>query len=254
MGAGAGLLLVAAAALVAGTFAYAQQMPTGPAAREVEALACAPRAVRVLPPRPGVVTGAVEPQKNMYATGDTLIIKAIAEGALVVGQQYYVRRTLPPNDRGADVKNPWINVHTAGWIRIESIEGDHALASVTYVCDAIDPDDYLAPFEVPVIPEPLQGEGAADFASPALVLFGTDRRAAHGGGSYVAIDRGADSGLRPGQHITFFRHEGVSEGDPGSRVVLGEGLVIEVGAESATALVTTATQPIYSGDSVAFWR
>ena len=61
-----------------------------------------------------------------------LIIGGFAEGTLAPGQQFFVRRTPPPADRGQPVKTPWIHVHTAGWIRITSIEGDHARASVTY--------------------------------------------------------------------------------------------------------------------------
>ncbi len=248
---GAALLLAAGVVLATGGFAYGQDMPTGAAARDVEALACAPRAVRALPAAAGVVVGATDLKKTMYATGDTLIIGGFAEGTLAPGQQYFVRRTPPPSDRGQPVETPWIHVHTAGWIRITSVEGNRARASVTYACDAIDPDDYLAPFQVPVVPEPLMDERDPDFESPGQVLFGLDRRVNHGGGNYIVVDRGSDAGVKGGQHVVFFRREG---GASGPRVVLGQGLVMEAGPESATVLVQTATQPIYSGDSAAFRR
>jgi hypothetical protein len=244
-------LLLAAGVVLAGVSAYGQEMPTGPAARQVEALACAPRAVRLQPETAGVVQGSTEPKKNMFATGDTLLIGGFAEGTLAPGQQYYVRRTLPPHDRSDEIQKLWINVHTAGWIRIISVDGARAQASVTYVCDSIDPNDYLVPFEVPVVPQPLMDERDPDFESPGEVLFGVDRRANQGGGSYIAVDRGTDDGVRAGQHVVFFRREGA---ETTARTLLGTGLVVEARSESATVLIQTATQPIYSGDAVAFRR
>lgn len=244
-------LLLAAGVVLAGGRAYGQDMPTGPAAREVAALACAPRAVRVQPAPAGVVQGATNETKTIFDTGDTLVIGDFAEGTLAPGQQYYVRRTLPPNDRSDDRAKAWINVHTAGWIRITSVDGGRALASVTYVCDAIDPNDYLVPFEVPVVPQPLTDERDPDFESPGEVLFGADRRANHGGGDYVAIDRGTDDGVREGQHVVFFRREGT---EANARNLLGTGLVVEAQPGSATVLIETATAPIFSGDAVAFRR
>jgi len=226
-------------------------MPTGPAAREAEALACAPRAFRTQPEPSGIVQGATSEKKTMFATGDTLVIGDFAEGALAPGQQYYVRRSLPPYDRSDDVQKAWIDVHTAGWIRITSVEGGRALASVTYVCDAIDPTDYLVPFEVPVVPEPLTDERDPDFESPGEILFGPDRRANHGGGDYVAIDHGTDDGVRAGQHVVFFRREG---SEANARTLLGTGLVVEARSVSATVLIEAADAPIFSGDAVAFRR
>ncbi|MGR9108858.1 MAG: hypothetical protein ACU843_18215, partial [Gammaproteobacteria bacterium] len=69
--------------------------------------------------------------------------------------------------------------------------------------------------------------------------------------SYIVVDRGTDDGVRAGQHVVLFRREG---GDTAARIVLGDGLVLESRPESATVLVQTATQPIYSGDAVAFRR
>jgi len=247
---GVALLLAAAVVLAAGV-AYGQEMPTGPGARDVEALACAPRAARAKPEPVGLVEGSTEVKQNMYATGDTLVISGFAEGALQPGQQYYVRRTLPPHDRSDAAQTMWVNVHTAGWIRITSVTDGKALASVTYACDAIDPGDYLAPFAVPVVPTAMMDESDPDFESPGQVLFGVDRRTNQGGGSYIVVDRGTDDGVRAGQHVVFFRRE---TGASGTRVVLGSGLVLESRPESATVLVQNATQPIYSGDAVAFRR
>jgi len=250
-GSGVALPLAAAVVLLAG-LAYGQDMPTGPGARQVEELACAPRAFRALPEPAGVVETSTDAKKSMFTIGDTLVISKFAEGTLEPGQQYFVRRTLPGYDRGKiDPNNIWINVHTVAWIRITSVTGSQAKASVTYACDAIDPGDYLAAFAVPVVPQALLNERDPDFESPGQVLVGVDRRVNHGGGNYVVVDRGTDAGVQAGQHVVFFRPQGA---ETAARVVLGEGLVMEAQPESATVLIQTASQPIYSGDSVAFRR
>jgi len=248
---GVGLLAVAGLAAVGGVPAVAQQMPTGAAAREHLALACAPRAVRELPAPLARVVGSTEPKKNMYGPGDRLIIASLVEGSLIPGQVYFVRRSLPPEDRGVQPQDPWVNLHTVGWVRIEAFEGDRAIASVVHACDSIDPDDYLAPFEVPVVPAPLEETGEPDYETPGRLLFGTERRGVVGGGSFVVIDRGSDHGLRLGQHVTFFRRGG---GATAPIVVLGQGLVVIVQAESSTVRIDTATQPIYANDTVAIRR
>lgn len=247
---GVGVLAVAGLAAVRGTPADAPQMPTGPAARDHLALACAPRAVRALPAPLGHVVGSTEPKKMMFGPGDRLVVSN-PEGSLSPGEVYFVRRTLAPDDRGVPQTDPWVNLHTVGWIRIESVEADRAIASIVYACDSIDPDDYLVPFEVPVPPTPLEESGEPDFETPGRLLFGTERRGVVGGGSFVVIDRGTDHGLRLGQRVTFFRRDG---GATGPIVILGDGLVVIVQAESATVRIDTATQPIYGDDAVAVRR
>jgi hypothetical protein len=248
---GTGLFLAVGFILIAGHDARAQQMPTGPEAREVVALACAPGATRELPQALGTVSASTESERQSYATGDRLIVDGFLEESLAPGQLYFVRRALRPDDRATTEERPWINVHTLGWVRIEALEADHALASVAYACDAIEVGDYLAAFTVPVLPDPVETAAEPDFAAPGLLLFGADRREAHAAGSYVVVDRGSNDGVQPGQRVTFFRLEGELSK---SRVILGDGRVVLTGPESATVQVETATRPVYAGDHVAFSR
>ncbi len=224
----------------------AQEMPTGPQAREVEALACAPRAMKTAPVPLATVTGGVEPKKALFGTGERIIVGDIGSDGLVVGNLYYVRRVLAPTeyDMGRQV---WVNLHTLGWVRVDRIDGPHAMATIVYSCAATEAGDILAPFEVPTVPKPMADSGEPDFDNAATVLFGPERTTIAGQASLIVIDRGSDKGLQPGQMLTIFRRE--QPGGPA--LVVGEAMVELVLPDTATVRVTKASQPVYRGDLVA---
>jgi hypothetical protein len=227
-------------------------MPTGPAAREVRAIACAPRAIKAAPAPLARVAGSDDHNVTMFAEGRGILLDRIGAEGLEVGKTYFVRRVLSPDEHGtAKAPDPWLNLHTAGWIKVDSIEGTHARATVLYSCDSIDVDDAIDSFEVPVVPAPVEDKGKPDYQSPGKVLFGILRTSVSGEGSLVAIDRGADDGMETGQRVTFVRR---GEGIDQPIHVLGEGLVVLVGPGSATVRVERADQPIYVGDLVALHR
>jgi len=224
-------------------------MPTGPEAREVRELACAPVAMKSAPAPLGRVTGSEELKHTVFSEGDTIVIGG-AE-SLESGQTYYVRRELQPHDRGASASRPWTGLKTVGWVKITENEGGTAKATVVYSCDAIEVDDEVFPFSVPPVPEPQADRGTPDFVSPGQVLFGPERHTIAGGDDMVVIDRGTNDGLQLGQLVTFFRR---TDGDKGPRLDLGEGMVVIALPDSSTVRVTKASQPIYEGDLVALHR
>ena len=237
----AGLLAAGAAAPAA-----AQEMPTGPAAREVEALACAPRAVTTPPAPLATIEGGVELKKQTFGAGDGIVLGSFGSEGLTVGSLYYLRRQMAPTVHG-DGTDRWINLHTLGWARVERIEGGQAVATIVYSCDAVESGDYLAPFEVPTVPTPIPDSGEPDFDNAATVLFGPGRTSVGGAMGLLVIDRGADKGLRPGQMLTIFRRQGTG----GLTQIIGEAMVEIALPDAATVRVTKASQPVYRGDQVA---
>jgi hypothetical protein len=240
------------ACLIAATMAAgAQEMPTGPAAREVRELACAPVALRSAPSPLGRVTGSTELKRGIFSEGDTIVINQSTGESLEPGQTYYVRRELQPHDRSMKEAQSWTGLTTVGWVKVTESQGGTAMATVVYSCDALEVDDELFPFSVPAVPEPVADRGTPDFESPGQVLFGPERHSIAGGADMVVIDRGTSDGLRLGQLVTFFRR---TEGDKGPRLDLGEGMIVIALPDSSTVRVTKAAQPIYQGDLVALHR
>jgi len=237
----AGLLAAGAAAPAA-----AQEMPTGPAAREVEALACAPRAVTALPAPLAMVEGGVDLKKQTFGAGDRIVLGNIGTEGLTVGRLYFLQRQLAPTVHGDDTDR-WVNIHTLGWARVERVEGGQAVAAIVYSCDAAETEDFLAPFAVPTVPTPIPDSGEPDFNNAATVLFGPSRTSVTGAEGMLVIDRGADQGLRPGQMLTIFRRQGAG----GLTEVIGEAMVLIAMPDTATVRVTKASQPVYRGDLIA---
>jgi hypothetical protein len=234
-------LLAAGAALAA-----AQEMPTGPAARDVEAIACAPRGVTAAPAPLATIINGIDEKKELFGAGDRVVVGNIGSEGLTVGSLYYLRRAVAPTVRGTEEER-WLNLQTLGWVKVDRIEGTEAVATIVYSCDASETGDFLAPFEVPTAPKPIPDSGEADFGSAATVLFGPSRTSVTGESGLLVIDRGSDHDLKPGQMLTLFRRVG-----PTARVqVIGEGMVELVTPESATIQVTKSTAPVYRGDLAA---
>ena len=210
-------------------------------------IGCAPRAVRTATTGQIHITGSQELGKGTFGPGDQLHLDAGSDQGLASGQLYWVRRVSPPLDRAA--RDPWFNLHTAGWIRIDDVTSSRAVASIVYACDVIEPGDYLEPYEAPVVPARIPGAGPPDFGNPGHVLFGADRRQAVGDSAVLVIDLGSDHGVRSGQVVTFFRRQ-----PGGPELNLGEGTVLVTLPESATVLVERASRPIYAGDLAAIHR
>lgn len=224
----------------------------GPApGRQGEAyeLACAPRAVRTVPTDPVRLQGASLAERSLFGPGDTLLLNRGSDQGLEVGQQYFVRRSVTSLEYLAGSKEPWVQVHTAGWLRIAEVHPKSARAAVVHACDAFESNDYLEPFELPVVPEAMNPPGQPDFTTPGHVLVVDERRVMAGTRSFVVVDRGSDHGLKPGQRLTVFRRVGEETIDR-----IGEATVMIVLPESATVRVDRSTQVIFTGDLVAFHR
>jgi len=236
-----GLALCSAPAALAG-----QQQSHGKP-YEAEQLACAVQAMRATPSPTAVLESTTLPGRQTYGPGDTLVIDAGTDKGLAVGQDYFVRRVLLPMDRSG-AKEPWVYVRTAGWIRITEVHPRNALAQVVFACDAFDKGDLLQPFSLPVVPAPIDPPGQPDYSSPGQVLLGQDRRTTAGTRFFIAVDRGTDHGLKPGQRVTIFRR---LSGPDGPVNPIAQATVMLLLPESAVLRVDTSSQAIFVGDLVA---
>ncbi|HXH07305.1 MAG TPA: hypothetical protein VNI83_12040 [Vicinamibacterales bacterium] len=270
--------LLAAAVLTLGSAGLAARQPAGARPETAAALsaaaleiACGPMAAFKPPSTALQVIGSLTDAEQLYAPWHRLVINAGADHGLKPGQLFYVRRVVrPPEDPsfthlvttrasqdhrqtaapGGSEPAPVraFAIMTAGWIRLDAVEPARSIATILHACDGVMPGDYLEPFVAPV-PPPELPDGTPDYASPARVLFGVERRALAGGRTLVVIDRGAKAGLKPGQRFTFFRPSAA-----GPNVIVAEGIALLVSDDATMTRVERMRDAVLSGDFAAIHR
>jgi hypothetical protein len=216
-------------------------------------IACGPRAVYGLPAPGLTILGSQQGTKGLIAPYHGLVINGGSNQGLKPGQEYYVRRVIPPMDRGS---TKWqegqpIGIHTAGWIRVVRVDVDRAVADSVYACDGYEIGDFLEPFTPPSADPTVIPGGEPDYENPGMVLFGDERRAMAAGTSLMVINRGSDHGVKAGQQLTVYRRSLNGDGPIHS---VARGTAISVSAESAMVRLDGARDAVYAGDFVALHR
>ena len=227
-------------------------------------LACAARLTTEAPPPLRVVGSQDIVIKRMLGPGDTLLISGGTAAGLQPGQEYYVRRTVSSfGAKGPDPEHPRI-VHTAGWIKILGADAAVATATIVHACDGILLDDYLEPFEAPMIAAaPLAG-GTPRYANMGHIAVGDEAMQNVGAGQLIGIDRGANRGVIMGQRYLVYRDKSSLLNETGGYsaayvegarhlplVELGEVVVVAVRPNDATVQVLVAKDAITTGDLIA---
>ena len=210
-------------------------------------LACSPQAPLIAPDITMRIAGAPQARKTLYGTGDVVIIGAGRNSGLQPGQQYFARRVVP--DRFTEPLKGYrpISVHTAGWVQVQDVQAETAVARVVHACDGVIEGDYLEPFSLPAVP-PGGAPAEPDYARPAHVILGDDRRQMGNVGQYMALDRGSDHGLQPGQRLTIFR---TTLAGAGPVWPIGTATALVVGTATSVFRIDTANDVIWVGDLIA---
>jgi hypothetical protein len=172
-----------------------------------------------------------------------------------------------------------------GRIRIVVVNRDTSIAQVVRSCDIMQRGDIIVPFTERLAP-PMKSEANFDrFAPPsgkakAMLIVGKKFQQQMGDNDIAYVNLGRDQGVRVGDYFRIFRYTGTehetafqtkrtafdiegSEGNLGMgsaprkwdwnntpREVLGEGVVIRTGPNSATMLVTFTLREVFPGDYV----
>ncbi|HTS12433.1 MAG TPA: hypothetical protein VMH00_09980 [Candidatus Limnocylindrales bacterium] len=174
-----------------------------------------------------------------------------------------------------------------GRLKVVVVERNTAVAQVVQACEMLQRGDVIVPFAERAAP-PMKSEANFDrFAPPsgkakAMVITGKRFQQQSGTNDIVYVNLGRDQGVRVGDYFRVFRYTGTQHetayqtprfaydlnGDWGPtfglgaapskkwdwnntpREVLGEGVVVRTGPNSATVLLTFTLREIYSGDYV----
>jgi len=172
--------------------------------------------------------------------GDDAVVPRQPEDGMAIGKRYLIRR-LPsgwkaelPRDGG------YVPIRTMGWVTLTALDDVNAIAHVDFACDAIEPDDYLAPYVEAVLPTPDTTLLAPDFTERVQILSGGAGRAMFADGDSFSIARGTDAGVTIGARFAIYRDR--KDGQP--LVHIGEAIVTDPSATSAKMLLLKTTDVV----------
>ena len=242
--------LLIATVVVSVTPARAQQPEAAALTGLNHDAACAPSSPSVRPTAALTVAAGREIGKGLFGIGDAVVVRGGTAQGVKAGDEYYVRRVV--DDRFAE-HQPGVyrnSVHTAGAVQILDAQDDASIATVIYACDGVMLGDFLEKFERPAIPAAAVG-ASPDYAHPAQLILGSEKRQSAAAGQFMVVDRGSDHGLRPGQQLTIFRRT-LPDGGPVANV--GKATVFNVLPESSVVRIESSLDAVYVGDLVAIHR
>ncbi len=280
IGLSVGLALLAATAV-----ASAQQYsPTTPTQEEMYCSGVITD--KAVPNNLYVISGEDSAYKITYDPGEFIYINAGQGQGVKIGDQFDVVR--PVTEDMPQV--PWFKYQASlsramgtryadiGRLRIVRVEAKTSTAVVAMGCDVIQRGDLVRPFAARPVPQ-FRNMKLDPFAPPsgkktAMVVTGKDYQELTGPGKIVYVNLGGEQGVRIGDYFRVFRYQGsraetdyqlkdtaykgygfgsaplAYEWNDLPREVLGEGIVLRVGPNSSTVLVTNARREIYVGDYV----
>ncbi len=230
-----------------------------------------------------VISGEDSAYKVTYDPGELIYINAGQGQGVKIGDQFDVIR--PVKDEMPQV--PWFKYQASltramgtryadiGRLRIVHVDAKTSTAVVAMGCDVVQRGDLVQPFAARPIPQ-FHTISLDPFAPPsgkktAMVVSGKDYMELTGPGKIVYVNLGGEQGVRIGDYFRIFRYQGsraeanftfkdaayrvygfgstplAYEWNDLPREVVGEGIVLRVGPNSSTVLVTNVRRGVLAG-------
>lgn len=233
-----------------------------------------------------LVSGEQSGYKILFSRGEYVYINRGQDKGVRVGDRYsVVRAERDPSEvnwfkwQAKLMKAMGTHYLDAGQLRVVNVQPKTAVAQVTLSCDYMLRGDIVVPFEERPAPA-FKDAGPFDHFAPvsgkpvAMVVQSKDYQQSAGRGNTVYVNLGTNKGVKVGDYFRFFRYQGSladlapqTKGyqdrlfgfgsSPGRynwndlpREVLGEGIVLNVGRNASTVLITYSGAGIYTGDYV----
>jgi hypothetical protein len=265
-----------------GTAAHAQKVVTAPTEQDMY---CSNVFSTQAPKDDFYVISGEEPEKFVaYYQGSTVFINRGADKGVKVGDEFLVSREDYDALKQEWFRNQYAIMNAMGKlyedigkIRVVSVEAKTSVAIVETSCDLMNRGDFVVPFTERPAPTYKPAGKFDEYAPPSgkakAMVVGLKGWTQSGGlGSVVYLNLGDKQGVKVGDYFRIFEYNGqnseyvVRENNTqyklfgfgatpvpyGSmelpRAVLGEGIVLRVGPNSATVLVTDSQREIFAGD------
>jgi hypothetical protein len=264
---------------------YAQQSPTTPRERDVY---CSGVVTTELPPSDTFVVSGVESGTRItFFQSDLVFINRGSNQGMQVGTEFLVSRPVhePLRAKWFSWQNSLLRAMGTtyadiGRIRVINVQPNTSTAEVVYSCDLMQRGDIVEPFTARVAPPYKPATDSFDIFAPpsgkeqAMVVTTRGFGQLAGTGTIVYVNLGSAQGVRIGDYFRVFRYQGERHSTvyqsrgmehsvwgmgsaPGAwswadlpRDVLGEGIVLRVGPNASTVLITTSRREIFPGDYV----
>lgn len=233
-----------------------------------------------------LVSGEESNSKLIFALRDYVFINKGSSQGVRVGDRYSVFR--PETDpnlvqwfkwQGKLMKAMGTLYKDAGQLKVVNVNPNVSTAEVIFACDYLQRGDLISPLQERPSP-PYKPAAAFDIFAPVsgksvgMLVVGKEFTDVYGKLSTVYVNLGTNQGVHVGDYLRVFRYQGShAELAPnfedfqyqmygfGStparynwndlpRDVLGEGIVLNTGPNSATVLITVCRIQMYAGDYV----
>jgi hypothetical protein len=191
-----------------------------------------------------------DPNRQLYGTGDVLVIDVGAEQGVSIGQNYVVRRWFRVGDKSLPLKQASFGELTAGIVQVVEAGPAMSTAVVVYACGEFLAGDAIERFDAMPMWTALS-PGTPHFEEPARIILGDEGQIMAGPRQLMVIDYGAMQGAQRGQRLTIFRR---TLGEHGPVSTIGDAIIVAVRADSATIRIERANDAVTVGDMVALHR
>jgi hypothetical protein len=233
-----------------------------------------------------LISGEESNSKIVFTTHDYVFISKGSNQGVRVGDRFSVIR--PDKDPDEVQWFKWQHkllkamgtyyVDT-GQLKVINVQPNVSTAEITFACNYLQRGDIVHPFQERPAPPYKAADENDRFApvsgkSVGMLIAGRDFSQTFGKFNTVYVNLGTSQGVKVGDYLRAFRYQGShSETAPnfddfqykmygfGStpqkyqwndlpREILGEGIVLNVGPNSCTILITSSRREIYAGDYV----
>lgn len=233
-----------------------------------------------------MISGEESSSKLIFALRDYVFINQGSSQGVRVGDRYSVFR--PESDvnrvqwfkwQGKLMNAMGTLFKDAGQLKIVNVQPNVSTAEVIFVCDYLQRGDWIRPFEERPSPPYKPAEAFDPFApvsgkSVGMMVVGKEFSQVYGKWSTVYVNLGTGQGVHVGDYLRIFRYQGSHaqlvpsfqdfqyamygfgstpvhyQWNDLPRDVLGEGIVLNVGPNSATMLITLTRMDVFAGDYV----
>jgi hypothetical protein len=287
---GLGMLLAAASAWTQNSpqpqsASSAQPVSSG-ASADYSAVYCAGFVTSDYSDQTRLISGEESNAKIVFTTRDYVFISKGSNQGVRVGDRYTVVR--PDKDPTAVQWFKWQDklmkamgryYIDTGQLKVINVQPNVSTAEVTFACTYLQRGDIVQPFQERPAP-PFKAASENDRFAPVsgkpvgMLVVGKDFSQSFGKLGTAYVNLGTNQGVKVGDYMRVFRYQGShAELAPnfedfqyqmygfGSapqkyqwndlpREILGEGIVLNVGPNSSTVLVTASRLEMYAGDYV----
>jgi hypothetical protein len=233
-----------------------------------------------------VISGEESQAKLVFVLHEDVFINRGSSQGVHVGDRYSVFR--PEEDPAKVQWFKWQDklmkamgtlYKDAGQLKVVNVQPNVSTAEVIFTCDYLQRGDLISPLQDRPFPPYKPAEVFDKFApvsgkSVGMLVVGKEFSQAYGKLSTVYVNLGTNQGVHVGDYMRIFRYQGSHaqlapsfddfqykmygfggtptryEWNDLPRDVLGEGIVLNVGPNSATLFVTVARMDMYAGDYV----